>query len=93
MKLSYVYILANEYRTTFYIGMTANLKERMDQHKNELGSKFTLKYNVKDLIYFEEFKDINQAILREKKLKNWHHDWKINLIKEMNPTLKTLQFG
>ncbi len=93
MKLSYVYILANEYRTTFYIGMTANLKERMDQHKNELGSKFTLKYNVKDLIYFEEFTDINQAILREKKLKNWHHDWKINLIKEMNPTLKTLQFG
>ncbi len=67
MKLSYVYILANEYRTTFYIGMTANLKERMDQHKNELGSKFTLKYNVKDLIYFEEFTDINQAILREKK--------------------------
>jgi len=93
MKLSYVYILANEYRTTFYIGMTANLKERMDQYKNELGSKFTLKYNVKDLIYFEEFTDINQAILREKKLKNWHHDWKINLIKEMNPTLKTLQFG
>ena len=93
MKLSYVYILANEYRTTFYIGMTANLKERMDQHKNGLGSKFTLKYNVKYLIYFEEFTDINQAILREKKLKNWHHDWKINLIKEINPTLKTLQFG
>ncbi|WP_227807484.1 GIY-YIG nuclease family protein [Lutibacter profundi] len=66
MKLSYVYILVNEYRTTFYIGMTSNLKERINQHKNGLGSKFTSKYNVKDLIYFEEFTDINQAILREK---------------------------
>ncbi len=91
MKLSYVYILTNEYRTTFYIGVTANLKERVVQHKNGLGSKFTLKYNVKDLIYFEEFTDINQAILREKQLKNWHHDWKINLIKELNSKLKTLE--
>jgi len=93
MKLSYVYILVNEYRTTFYIGMTSNLKERINQHKNGLGSKFTSKYNVKDLLYFEEFTDINQAILGEKKLKNWRHDWKINLIKEMNPTLKIRQFG
>lgn len=93
MKLSYVYILVNEYRTTFYMGMNSNLKERINQYKNGLGSKFTSKYNVKNLIYFGEFTNINQAILREKKLKNWHHDWKINLIKEMNPTLKSLQFG
>ena len=59
-------------------------------HRNGIASKFTSKYNVKDLIYVEEFMDINQAILREKQLKNWHHDWKINLIKEKNPTLKTL---
>jgi len=93
MKLSYVYILTNKYRTTLYIGVTSNLNERVMQHRNGIASKFTSKYNTKDLIYFEEFIDINQAILREKQLKNWHHDWKINLIKEMNPTLKTLQIG
>jgi putative endonuclease len=91
MKLSYVYILVNNYRTTFYVGVTGNLKERMIQHKNGVGSKFTSKYNIRDLIYFEEFTNINQAILREKQLKNWHHDWKINLIKEKNPKLQTLQ--
>jgi putative endonuclease len=91
MKLSYVYILANEYRSTFYIGVTSNLNERITQHINGIGSKFTSKYNVKDLIYFEEFTDINHAILREKQLKNWHHDWKINLVKEINPALLTLQ--
>lgn len=91
MKLSYVYILANKYRTTFYIGVTGNLKERMIQHKKGVGSTFTSKYNIRDLIYFEEFSDINQAILREKQLKNWHHDWKINLIKVKNPKLQTLE--
>ena len=91
MKQSYVYILGNEYRTTFYIGITLNLKNRVQQHIDGIGSKFTSKYNIRYLVYFEEFNDINQSILREKQLKNWHHDWKINLIKELNLTLKTLQ--
>ncbi|RXP46558.1 GIY-YIG nuclease family protein [Lutibacter sp. HS1-25] len=91
MQLSFVYILTNKYRTTLYIGVTNSLIDRVVQHKSRQGSKFTVKYNVTDLIYFEEFTDINQAILREKQLKNWHHDWKINLIKELNPTLKTLE--
>jgi len=56
------------------------------------GSKFTKKYSLIDLVYFEKFTDINQAIASEKQLKNWHHDWKINLIKELNPTLKTLDY-
>ena len=90
MKLSYVYILTNKYRTTFYIGVTSNLERRIVQHSNGEGSKFTQKYNLKDLIYFEKFTDINQAILREKQLKNWHHVWKINLIKEKNSKLETL---
>ena len=90
MNLSYVYILTNKYRTTFYIGVTSNLERRVLDHLQGKGSKFTKKYNVKDLVYFEIFSDINQAILREKQLKNWHHDWKINLIKEENPKLKTL---
>ncbi len=87
MKLSYVYIMSNKYRTTFYIGVTSNLNERVNQNVNGIGSKFTTKYNITDLIYFEEFTDIIQAISREKQLKNWHHEWKINLIKEKNPKL------
>ena len=82
--------MTNTYRTTFYIGITTNLQERVLQHIEGTGSKFTAKYNLKDLIYFEEFTDIEQAIYREKQLKNWHKDWKINLIRKVNPKLKTL---
>ena len=82
--------MTNKYRTTFYIGITNDLHKRIVKHQNGIGSEFTRKYNLKDLIYFEKFTDINQAIAREKQLKNWHKDWKINLIKKSNPTLKTL---
>ena len=82
--------MTNKYRTTFYIGVTNDLHKRIVEHQNGIGSEFTRKYNLKDLIYFEKFTDINQAISREKQLKNWHKDWKINLIKKSNPTLKTL---
>lgn len=92
MQSSYVYILTNKYRTTFYIGVTANLSKRLEEHYNEKASIFTKKYNLKDLIYFETFSDINQAIAREKQLKNWHKEWKLNLIKTKNPTLETLEF-
>ena len=72
--------------------MTANLDKRLAEHYDEKASLFTKKYNIKDLIYFEEFTDINQAIDREKQLKNWRKDWKLNLIKEKNPNLETLIF-
>ncbi|WP_435135844.1 GIY-YIG nuclease family protein [Formosa sp. A9] len=92
MQSSFVYILTNTYRTTFYIGVTNNLERRILEHQNGIGSLFTKKYNLKDLIYFEQFSDIKQAIAREKQSKNWKKDWKINLIKEMNPKLETLNF-
>ena len=92
MKKSYVFILTNKYRTTFYIGVTSNLPKRLYEHNDKIASIFTRKYNITDLIYFEEYTDINQAILREKQLKNWHKEWKLNLIKELNPTLKTLEY-
>lgn len=92
MKRSYVYILMNKYKTTFYIGVTSNLRTRMTEHLEGKGSIFTKKYNLKDLVFYEEFSDINQAISREKPLKNWHRAWKLDLIKEKNPTLSTLQF-
>ncbi|WP_366942415.1 GIY-YIG nuclease family protein [uncultured Tenacibaculum sp.] len=90
MKQSFVYILTNTYRTTFYIGVTSNLEKRILEHKQGIGSAFTKKYNLSDLIYFEKFSDIHQAISREKQLKNWRKEWKINLIKKVNPVLKTL---
>ena len=65
MKSSYIYILSNKYRTTFYIGVTANLSKRLEEHYDETASKFTKKYNTKDLIYFETFSNIEQAIARE----------------------------
>jgi putative endonuclease len=83
--------MTNKYRTTFYIGVTNDLNKRIFEHQNRIGSTFTKKYNLKDLIYFEEFSDINQAIAREKQIKNWHKDWKLNLIKEKNPKLETLK--
>lgn len=90
MKKSFIYILTNKYRTTFYIGVTANLSKRVIEHHNGVASTFTKKYQVLDLVYYEEFSNIEQAILREKQLKNWHKAWKINLIKKTNPTLETL---
>ena len=92
MQNSFIYILTNKYRTTFYIGVTANLSKRLFEHHDGRASKFTKKYKTVDLIYFEEFSDIEQAIAREKQLKNWNKEWKLNLIKEMNPTLKTLEY-
>tara|TARA_R110002049_G_scaffold22979_2_gene81516 strand:- start:1831 stop:2076 length:246 start_codon:yes stop_codon:yes gene_type:complete len=80
------------YRTTFYIGVTANLSARLEEHFNEIASVFTKKYNVKDLVYFEEYLDIKQAIAREKQLKNWKRQWKINLIREVNPNLETINY-
>ncbi len=82
--------MTNSYRTTFYIGVTTNLEKRIAEHADETGSKFTEKYNLKNLIYFEKFSNVNQAIDRENQLKNWHKEWKLNLIKEKNPKLETL---
>ena len=92
MQNSYVYILTNKYRTTFYIGVTANLSKRLYEHYEGIASKFTKKYQTIDLIYYEVFSDVERAIAREKQLKNWHKEWKLNLIREKNPTLKTLDY-
>jgi len=70
MKECYAYILSNKNRTVLYIGITSNLIKRIEEHKNSIGSEFTKKNNVHDLLHFEEFNDVNQAIKREKQLKN-----------------------
>jgi putative endonuclease len=90
MKIGYVYIMMNKNRTVLYIGVTSDLKQRVHQHKEGKGSVFTSKYNCHDLVYYETALDMIQAIEREKKLKRWHREWKLNLIKILNPDLKDL---
>ncbi|MFA4916834.1 MAG: GIY-YIG nuclease family protein [Syntrophales bacterium] len=90
MNEGYVYILSNYGRTTFYIGVTNDLHRRLEEHKNSVGSVFTSHYQCKDLLYFEHFDSIVDAIAREKQLKNWHREWKLNLILSLNPELKDL---
>ncbi|MCF8464642.1 MAG: GIY-YIG nuclease family protein [Flavobacteriales bacterium] len=90
MIKGYIYIITNYNRTVLYIGVTGNLRDRMLRHKVEEGSKFASKYKNKYLLYYEDFPDMKQAINREKQLKNWHREWKLNLIKELNPDLKDL---
>jgi len=86
----YAYITTNKHNTTFYIGITGNLLERMYQHKNGLAEGFTKRYKLTKLVYYEEFDSAYSAIRREKQLKNWHRDWKINLIKENNSNFEDL---
>ena len=90
MNTSYTYILSNKSRTILYVGVTSNLYPRIIEHKSGKGSSFTRKYSINQLLYYEEFTAIDQAIAREKQLKNWHREWKWNLIKDKNPELKDL---
>ncbi|WP_179007917.1 GIY-YIG nuclease family protein [Winogradskyella forsetii] len=80
----YVYILSNKKNGTLYIGVTNDLERRMIEHKNKLVEGFTSKYNLNKLMYFESFQYVNDAIKREKQLKNWNRQWKIDLIEEAN---------
>ena len=84
-KQYYVYILTNYDETTFYIGVTGNLEKRVWEHKNKFIDGFSAKYNLNKLVYFEVTNSVEAALDREKQLKRWHRQWKINLIKENNP--------
>jgi putative endonuclease len=90
VRVGYVYIMSNRRRNVLYIGVTSSLVNRVNQHKSGIGSEFTRKYNCFDLIYFECFRFIEEAISREKQLKNWKREWKFDLIKTLNPKLKDL---
>lgn len=81
----YVYILASKKNGTLYIGVTDDLIKRVWQHKNKLVDGFTKKYNVGKLVYFEITNDIRSAIMREKRIKKWNRQWKIELIEKNNP--------
>ena len=89
-KTCAVYIMTNYSETSLYIGVTSNLQKRVWEHKNKVVEGFTKKYNADKLVYYELTDSIESAINREKQLKHWHRQWKINLIKEMNPDFKDL---
>ncbi len=84
-KSSYVYILADKPYGTLYIGVTSDLVRRVWQHKEGFVAGFTRKYKVKNLVWYEIHTDIISAITREKQIKEWHRNWKINLIQSTNP--------
>lgn len=86
----YIYILANKRNGTLYIGITSNLRRRVFDHKNKIFKGFTEKYNVVRLVYYEVYGEIGQAIYREKQLKGWRRQWKIELIEKNNPTWRDL---
>ena len=85
--------MTNYSQTSFYIGVTGNLQKRVWEHKNKVVDGFTKKYNVDRLVYYELTDSVDAALNREKQLKRWHREWKINLIKEMNPEFKDLSLA
>ena len=85
IKHYFVYILASKQNGTLYIGVTNNLPRRTTEHKYHLVDGFTRKYRVNRLVYFEMYTGIKEAINREKQLKWWKREWKIDLIAKTNP--------
>ena len=81
----YIYILASRKHGTLYIGITSDIIRRVHEHKLKLVPGFSAKYGVDKLVYFEIFDDPTSAITREKQLKKWRRDWKIELIESKNP--------
>ena len=84
-KFYFIYILTNFTHTVLYTGITNNLKARVYSHKNKIGSKFTAKYNVSKLVYYEIFENPESAIKKEKFIKNLLRRKKIQLINQFNP--------
>jgi putative endonuclease len=90
VKAPCVYILASKRNGVLYIGVTSNLSQRMAEHTQGLVPGFTLRYGVKQLIYYEFHDTMDAAIRREKQLKEWHRAWKVRLIESMNPEWRNL---
>ena len=90
MKQPCVYILANKPNGTLYVGVTSNLVRRVWQHKHDIGEGFTKRYGVHTLVWYELHATMDQAIAREKRIKEWKREWKLVLIEKGNPTWRDL---
>ena len=86
----YVHILASGRNGTLYVGVTNDLVRRIWEHKNETADGFTKRYGVKQLVWFDSTTDVEGAIRREKTMKRWPRDYKLNVIEEMNPQWRDL---
>ena len=82
----WIYIMADRYRGTLYIGVTSDVAARVWAHREGRGSSFCARYGLTRLVYAEQAPTIEEAIAREKALKKWNRAWKIRLIEETNPT-------
>ena len=89
-KVPSVYILASKRHGTLYIGVTSDLCSRIADHKQGMIAGFTQKYAVKTLVWYEFYGSMDEAIKREKQLKEWRRGWKIELIEKRNPTWRDL---
>ena len=89
-KKGYLYILASRRNGTLYVGVTSDLAKRMEEHRLKLVEGFTKRYGVTKLVYFEIFEDIKDAIARERHIKEWRREWKIELIQSFNPYWRDL---
>jgi putative endonuclease len=78
-------MMASQKNGTLYIGVTSDLIRRVWQHKNNIHDGFTKKYRVHNLVWYEVHRDVKEAIRREKQMKKWRRQWKINLIEKENP--------
>jgi putative endonuclease len=90
MHGGWVYILTNRPNGTLYIGVTSNLVQRIWQHREGVVPGFTKQYNLKRLVYFEAYDDIQTAIQRENNMKHWPRTWKVRLILTSNPEWRDL---
>lgn len=90
MKRHFVYILCSKKYGTLYVGVTHNLSRRLYEHQEKIVPGFCSKYNVCLLVHVEQYSLMMQAVAREKILKKWNRQWKINLIEQNNPDWKNL---
>lgn len=90
MREYFVYILASKRNGTVYTGITNDLLRRVDEHKKDLVKGFTKKYGVHMLVYFEQCDDYDTALQREKQIKEWKREWKLELIEKVNPLWQDL---
>lgn len=89
-KPGYVYIMTNRRYGTLYVGVTSDLTKRVYQHRTGAVPGFTKQYNLKKLVYYETYDDIETAIVREKVVKKWRRAWKLNRVNEINAEWRDL---
>jgi putative endonuclease len=90
MKTPTVYLLASSRRGTLYVGVTSNLIGRIWQHRNGAADGYTKRYGVRMLVWYEQHRTMMSAIAREKTLKKWSRQWKLELIEAANPAWQDL---